>query len=65
MKDEKPWVGDEVRDEATGRTGIITDVRKGTYILRPLHGPGEWTAENHEKLAVTVPLVEPRTRRRR
>ncbi|MFF3453726.1 hypothetical protein ACFYXH_05230 [Streptomyces sp. NPDC002730] len=58
-------MGDQVHDEAAGRDGIVTDVRGGTYVLRPLLGPGEWTAENNEKLTVTVPLPTSRPKRRR
>lgn len=51
----QPWVGDHVRDQDADRTGIVTDVREGTYVLRPLTGPGEWTAEDSERLTVIVP----------
>ncbi len=41
MKDGKPWVGDRVRDEATGRKAVVTDVRKGSiHVLRPVTGGG-------------------------
>lgn len=57
MKDGKPWVGDQVRDEATGRKAIVTDVRKGsTYIPRPVAGGGAfWEAEGPDRLTVTEP----------
>ncbi|PBC81373.1 hypothetical protein SAMN05428945_4090 [Streptomyces sp. 2224.1] len=42
---EKPWVGDLVRDEGAGRTGIVSDVRGGIYVLRPTNGPGHWLCE--------------------
>ncbi|MEU5428362.1 hypothetical protein AB0H73_22620 [Streptomyces olivoreticuli] len=49
----RPWVGDEVRDERTGRAAIITDVRrKKLYVLRPVAGTGEWTAEDPEQLTL-------------
>ena len=54
----KPWVGDQVRDEAAERDAIITDVDGGTYLLRALRGRGEWTAESHDHLTVTVPREE-------
>ncbi|MFJ2174306.1 hypothetical protein ACIOHE_15510 [Streptomyces sp. NPDC087851] len=65
MKDSRAWVGDEIHDERTGRTGIVTDVRSGTYVLRPIHGGGEWTTENAGDLTVVVPLPEPSRRRMR
>ncbi|MFJ4337910.1 hypothetical protein [Streptomyces sp. NPDC088915] len=57
MKDGKPWVGDQVRDEATGRKAIVTDVREGSvYILRPVAGGGAfWEAEDPGRLTVTEP----------
>ncbi|MEV5289900.1 hypothetical protein AB0K64_01505 [Streptomyces sp. NPDC053741] len=58
-RDRKPWVGDQVHDEDTGREAIITDVRrKEGYILRPLHGGVEWTSTTPERLTITVPLEE-------
>ncbi|MFC9431087.1 hypothetical protein [Streptomyces sp. NPDC056987] len=71
MKDGKPWVGDEVHDAGTGRNGVLTDVRSGIYVLRPLHGGPEWTSETDAELTVVVPLDEapprhsPRRARRR
>lgn len=50
------WVGDQVRAENTEREGIVTDVQGGRYLLRPLAGPGGWTAGSAEQLIVTVPL---------
>ncbi|MEU9744304.1 hypothetical protein [Streptomyces niveus] len=41
MTEAKPWVGDHVRDEVSGRLAILTDVRRGDYVLRPVQGPGE------------------------
>ncbi|MFK4110495.1 hypothetical protein [Streptomyces sp. NPDC002176] len=57
MKDGKPWVGDEVRDGATGRRAIVTDVRRNqAYILRPRAGGGpNWVAEDPEGLTVITP----------
>ncbi|MFE2941058.1 hypothetical protein ACFXKG_18635 [Streptomyces sp. NPDC059255] len=72
MRDGKVWVGDQIHDKATDRDGIVTDVRSGTYVLRPLYGGGkEWTAEDGGTLTVVVPLDEapprhsPRRARRR
>lgn len=59
----KPWVGDKVRDEDAEREGIITDVRGGVYVLRPLYGMGEWTSEDADRLTVVAPRQEPRRRR--
>ncbi|WP_405815582.1 hypothetical protein OG241_13680 [Streptomyces sp. NBC_01390] len=56
MTDGKAWIGDEVYDEDAGRTGIITDVRSGVYILRPVSGGGaEWTSDNSDRLTIKVP----------
>lgn len=56
MKDGRAWVGDEVRDDDAGRTGMVTDVSGGTYLLRPLAGGGrEWPQEDPDRLTVTVP----------
>jgi hypothetical protein len=55
-QDGRAWVGDQVRDEVAGRKGIVTDVRQGRYVLRPVHGTEpEWTAESDRQLTVTVP----------
>ncbi|MFC4609705.1 hypothetical protein ACFO9E_18070 [Streptomyces maoxianensis] len=58
MNQQGPWVGDQVHDEDTGRDGIVTDVRGGRYVLRPLYGMDEWENENAERLTVTVPRSE-------
>ncbi|MGP8299871.1 hypothetical protein ACTPOK_18470 [Streptomyces inhibens] len=44
-----PEVGDEVED--AGRRAILTDIRKGVYLLRS--GPSEWPAPDPEELRVT------------
>lgn len=54
----QPWVGDLVHDEATNRTGILSDVRKGVYVLRPEYGPGEWFCEAPDRLRLVVPREE-------
>lgn len=53
----KPWVGDQVHDDATDREGIVSDVKGGTtYVLRHLHGGGLiWTTSDPGRLTVTVP----------
>lgn len=51
----RPWVGDQVRDPATGRSAILTDVRRGDVILRPVQGPGEWVAEDPDRLELIGP----------
>lgn len=51
-----PWVGDQVHDDRAGRDAIVTDVRDGTYVLRPLHGSGaRWTSDDPARLTVVVP----------
>lgn len=59
MKDGNPWVGDQVRDEVTGRDAIVTDVRRNTlYVLRPVWGGYDlWTARDPTKLTVIEPRV--------
>ncbi|MET8114051.1 hypothetical protein [Streptomyces prasinus] len=67
MTEEKsPWVGDQVHDAHTGREGVVTDVKNGTYILRPVHSywGQTWTASGPEGLTVTVSRLE-RVRRER
>ncbi|MCK8681297.1 hypothetical protein [Streptomyces lichenis] len=56
----RPWVGDLVHDADTGRQGIVTDVRRGVYVLRPERGPGAWawTSERPERLGVVVAREE-------
>lgn len=59
MRGGKPWVGDHVHDEETGREAIVTDVRGGTvYVLRALHGPDLWKRRNGNRLTVVVPREE-------
>jgi hypothetical protein len=37
----------------------VTDVRQGTYVLRPVHGSEpQWTADPDKQLTVTVPREE-------
>ncbi|GGV85689.1 hypothetical protein [Streptomyces griseoloalbus] len=58
--EKSPWVGDQVYDANADREGVISDVRNGTYILRPVHSywGQTWTAPDPEKLTVTVPRKE-------
>ncbi|MYX10088.1 hypothetical protein GTW98_25365 [Streptomyces sp. SID8375] len=56
----KPWVGDLVRDEGVERTGIVSDVRKGVYVLRPDNGPGHWLCDVPGRLTVVVSREERR-----
>ncbi|MER6112448.1 hypothetical protein [Streptomyces hirsutus] len=62
MTEETPtaWVGDQVYDANADKEGVVTDVKNGTYVLRPLHGywGHNWTAPNAEELTVTVPRQE-------
>lgn len=38
MTEQKsPWVGDQVYDANADKEGVITDVKNGTYILRPIN----------------------------
>ncbi|MEV0779044.1 hypothetical protein [Streptomyces sp. NPDC050428] len=60
MTEAKPWVGDHVRDEVSGRLAILTDVRRGDYVLRPVQGPGEWIAEDPARLRFIAPAILPR-----
>ncbi|MCZ1010868.1 hypothetical protein [Streptomyces lydicus] len=57
---DKPWVGDLVRDEGTGRAGVVSDVRDGVYVLRPENGPGHWLCDVPGRLTVIVPREERR-----
>ncbi|TFI28684.1 hypothetical protein [Streptomyces sp. 4R-3d] len=63
MTEAKPWVGDHVRDEVSGRLAILTDVRRGDYVLRPVQGPGEWIAEDPARLRFIAPATLPRRTR--
>ncbi|WTB90845.1 hypothetical protein OIE99_22700 [Streptomyces cellulosae] len=61
MTEQKsPWVGDQVYDANADKEGVITDVKNGTYILRPInHHWGEtWTALNAEHLTITLSRKE-------
>ncbi|MEV8406422.1 hypothetical protein AB0R12_11550 [Streptomyces niveus] len=53
-------MGDHVRDEVSGRLAILTDVRRGDYVLRPVQGPGEWIAEDPTRLRFIAPATLPR-----
>ncbi|MGW5467675.1 hypothetical protein [Streptomyces chartreusis] len=56
MRDGKAWVGDLVFDEDTERTGIVHDVKKGVYEIRPAQGGGGmWTCHNPERLTIRTP----------
>ncbi|WP_274029434.1 hypothetical protein [Streptomyces sp. MMBL 11-1] len=57
-KNSRPWVGDKVHDISQGRTGIITDVRQGKYILRPVFGMGQWESERDTNLNLITPRGE-------
>ncbi|MFB7650457.1 MULTISPECIES: hypothetical protein [unclassified Streptomyces] len=54
------WVGDQVFDEEACREGIVSDVKRdGTYILREVClWALTWTAQDPDKLTVTVPREE-------
>jgi hypothetical protein len=57
--DGGPWVGDEVRDAGTGRSAVVTDVRGGSYVLRPVYGGGpHWLVADPARL--TVPMTSAR-----
>ncbi len=59
VKDGKAWVGDQVYDHGAGKGAIVTDVRDGTYLLRPLCGGGQaWAVPSDENLSVSVPRSE-------
>ncbi len=58
----KPWVGDLVHDEGADRTGVVSDVRDGVYVLRPDNGPGHWLCDAPGRLTVVVPREERRDR---
>ncbi|MFI2188279.1 hypothetical protein [Streptomyces sioyaensis] len=53
-------MGDLVHDEDADRTGILSDVRKGVYVLRPDIGPGEWFCDAPDRLTLVVPREERR-----
>ncbi|MGW1540414.1 hypothetical protein ACWCPM_09235 [Streptomyces sp. NPDC002309] len=64
-EEHSPWVGDQVYDSNADKEGVITDVRNGTYILRPVHTwARQWTAPSADVLVITVPR-EDRVRRDR
>ncbi|MFD0210794.1 hypothetical protein ACFVH9_17075 [Streptomyces hirsutus] len=61
MTEEKPpWVGDQVHDANADKEGVVTDVKNGTYILRPVHSywGQTWTASDAEVLTITVSRLE-------
>ncbi|WP_430376675.1 hypothetical protein [Streptomyces sp. B1-3] len=59
------WVGDTVYDPNAEREGVITDVKDGVYVLRPVHTwAGTWTAPVNAELEITLSREE-RIRRRR
>ncbi|AJE83851.1 regulatory protein [Streptomyces albus] len=48
-------VGDQIRDVNADRSGIVTDMSDGTYVLRPVHGGGTWwTVSDPTHLEVTM-----------
>ncbi|MFJ4467169.1 hypothetical protein ACIP2X_06540 [Streptomyces sp. NPDC089424] len=58
-EEQSPWVGDQVYDSSADQEGIITDVKNGTYILRPVHTWARtWTAPSADTLEITVPRQE-------
>ncbi|WP_405936239.1 hypothetical protein OG338_05530 [Streptomyces sp. NBC_00726] len=58
MKNNRPWVGDKVRDAENDRVGVITDVRSGVYVLRAVCGPSQWTKPDDKLLTVITPCGE-------
>ncbi|WP_414504684.1 hypothetical protein [Streptomyces sp. NEAU-L66] len=55
-------MGDLVHDEGADRTGVVSDVRDGVYVLRPDNGPGHWLCDAPGRLTVVVPREERRDR---
>ncbi|MGA5116842.1 hypothetical protein [Streptomyces pseudogriseolus] len=55
MKDGKAWVGDLVFDEDAQREGIIHDVKRGVFHLRPPAGGQPWTNPDGDRLTVLTP----------
>ncbi|MEU8556046.1 hypothetical protein ACN6K5_001308 [Streptomyces violaceoruber] len=65
-EDRSPWVGDQVFDEEAGKEGVVTDVKGTTFILREVYAWAlTWTAQDPDKLTVTVPRQERVKRERR
>jgi hypothetical protein len=58
-KRRRVWVGDTVYDPNADRHGIVTDVKNGLYVLRPVDmWWGTWTARDPDKLEVTLTREE-------
>ncbi|MFB7937768.1 hypothetical protein ACFWIN_35485 [Streptomyces sp. NPDC127049] len=56
-----PEVGDLVRDTATGRVGFFVRSVSGRFLIRAVHGGGEWEAEPGD-VQLATPLRELRAR---
>ncbi|MFG3035785.1 hypothetical protein ACGFYZ_02660 [Streptomyces sp. NPDC048330] len=56
-----PEVGDLVRDTATGRVGFYVESVSGRFLIRAVHGGGEWEAEPFD-VQLATPLRELRAR---
>ncbi|MFF0480210.1 hypothetical protein [Streptomyces sp. NPDC004435] len=56
-----PEVGDLVRDTATGRVGFFVRSVSGRFLIRAVHGSGEWEAEPGD-VQLATPLRELRAR---
>ncbi|MFF9144504.1 hypothetical protein ACWGBV_11475 [Streptomyces sp. NPDC055051] len=56
-----PEVGDLVRDTATGRVGFFVRSASGRFLIRAVHGGGEWEAEPGD-VQLATPLRELRAR---
>ncbi|MGW6390137.1 hypothetical protein ACWFR1_06430 [Streptomyces sp. NPDC055103] len=56
-----PEVGDLVRDTATGRVGFYVESVSGRFLIRAVHGGGQWEAEPAD-VQLATPLRELRAR---
>jgi hypothetical protein len=50
----EPQVGDLVQEEPDGPELVVTDLKHGQPVVRPLHGGREWPARDRDALTVVA-----------
>ncbi len=49
---EGPQIGDLVQEHEDGPELVVTDIRAGRLLVRPIHRGRDWPVENPERLTI-------------